>query len=144
MAVKLGAGDFLWFFTNFLLADRRRSEAAMTTAGRRQRFRVWVVRYADWQPRHWADVPPVAEAIEPAEESPLPADEVGPFLEGFNAAALVEPNRCWAVAVPIEMKYEGDLHSGERFNPAMLGIVSEARNSPPFQGGAGGDTLPCE
>ena len=78
-----------------------------------QLYRIWISRYQDWQPGDWREVPPGAIAIEPAQTVPLPAEEARAFLEGFNRAMLGTDRHLWAVAVPVAVRYEGDVHSGQ-------------------------------
>jgi hypothetical protein len=54
----------------------------------RQRYRIWIAGYDDWQPTDWRDVPPRAIAREPAEASVLSAAQAESFLEGFNREML--------------------------------------------------------
>lgn len=76
-------------------------------------FRIWVVRYDRWQPAAWNDLPPRAVAVEAAEATPFSAAEAARFLEGFNGTMLARPTRLWAVAVPVTIRYEGDLRAGQ-------------------------------
>ncbi|HEX4143881.1 MAG TPA: hypothetical protein VHY91_10135 [Pirellulales bacterium] len=99
----------------------------------RQRFRIWIAGYDDWQPTDWRDVPPRAIAREPAEALVLSAAQAESFVEGFNREmlrkqsrdgrgldgnaldgnALDGEKRLWAVAVPVVVRYEGDPHPGQ-------------------------------
>jgi hypothetical protein len=81
-------------------------------------YRVWIVRYVGWQPQNWRDVPAQAVAVEPAEVAPMSAEVAGHYVEGFNLIALSEPSGHWAVAVPVRLRYEGDLSAGQ----ALLGL----------------------
>lgn len=85
----------------------------MTAAGAERRYRVWIVTCEGWQPQSASDVPPQAIPLEPAEEGLMTAEEAGAYLEGFNQTALEEQTGHWAVAVPVRMRYEGDLMTGE-------------------------------
>ncbi len=75
-------------------------------------FRVWIARYEKWQPDSWDQLPPRAVAVEPADASPMSAREAIRFLEGFNRTMLARPLCVWAVAVPVSIRYEGDLSVG--------------------------------
>jgi hypothetical protein len=77
-----------------------------------QQYRVWIVRYADWKPDHWAEVPPEAEAVEPAEAICFDSDQAAQYIAGFNTEMLRRREIFWAVAVPVETCYEGDLAPG--------------------------------
>jgi len=78
-----------------------------------RRFRLWIARYADWRPSRWNDVPPHAEALEPVENIAYSASEAALFLQGFNGALLESTRSIWAVAIPVELRYEGDPQPGE-------------------------------
>lgn len=75
-------------------------------------FRLWIATYADWSPAHWSDSPPQARALELVEDAAYSADEAALFLEGFNSAMLELQRPIWAVAVPIVVRYEGDVQPG--------------------------------
>lgn len=77
-------------------------------------FRLWITSYADWQPRRWNEAPPVALAIEPADSETHSALEAQCFLEGFNSQMLACDRGLWAVAIPVELRYEGDPQPGDR------------------------------
>ena len=79
----------------------------------RQLFRIWIARYENWRPVCWTDVPPSAVAVELAEERCLSANEAAQFLQGFNQAMLADRRSIWAVAVPVRLRYEGDLRAGQ-------------------------------
>ena len=79
-----------------------------------QSFRVWLAQYADWQPAGWCDVPPQATALEPADNGYMSAAEARLFVEGFNEAISSNGNQIWAVAVPVVLRYEGDVRSGDK------------------------------
>ena len=88
----------------------------MQTLVDERRYRVWIVSCEGWRPQSVSDVPAHAVAVEPAEETPMSAEEAGIYVESFNATALAEPSGHWAVAVPLQVRYEGDLAAGEEFN----------------------------
>jgi len=77
------------------------------------RFRVWIVRYQDWQPRNLLDRPDRAVAVEPAERNTMRAEQATVYVEAFNRAALAAGRRLWAVAVPVVVRYEGEPRIGE-------------------------------
>jgi hypothetical protein len=54
-------------------------------------------------------VPPRATAIELVEDRLYGATEAGLFVEGFNRAVIGLDRRLWAVAVPVTVRYEGDV-----------------------------------
>ncbi len=75
-------------------------------------FRVWITRFERWQPTAWDELPPRATAVEPADGSAMSAREAVRFLEGFNRTMLARLLPIWAVAVPVTIHYDGDLHIG--------------------------------
>ena len=89
----------------------------------RQLYRIWIAGYDDWQPTAWHDVPPRAVTVEPAEASALSAAQAQSFLEGFNTEMLHSlvvhgqmvhgAKRLWAVALPVVVRWEGDVQAGE-------------------------------
>jgi hypothetical protein len=76
-------------------------------------YRIWVVRCERWRPAAWTDLPLRSIAVELAEPQAMPADQTLPFLEGFNRTMLDRRARLWAVAVPVTLRYEGDLRPGQ-------------------------------
>jgi hypothetical protein len=76
-----------------------------------QIFRVWLARYYDWEPCEWYEVPQDATALEPVDGC-MTADEAALFLQGFNQAMLRQPRQIWAVAIPVSVRYDGDLEPG--------------------------------
>ena len=86
----------------------------MNTAGSRgpARFRLWIATYADWRPLHWNQAPPRATALELVEDRVYGAQEAALFLEGFNRSMLGSDRSVWAVAVPVHVRYEGDVQPG--------------------------------
>jgi hypothetical protein len=77
------------------------------------RFRVWIARYVDWLPGSGDEVPPAAVAVEPAEQGTMSGEEAATYVEAFNAAALDRPGNLWAVALPVEVRYEGEPRPGQ-------------------------------
>jgi hypothetical protein len=83
-------------------------------------FRVWIVRYERWRPKAWDELPARATAVEPADGAAMSAREAVRFLEGFNRTMLARAEssdsadslRVWAVAIPVSIRYDGDLHVG--------------------------------
>jgi hypothetical protein len=75
-------------------------------------FRVWITRFEKWQPQAWNELPPRATAVEPADATAMSAREAIRFLEGFNRTMLARLLPIWAVAVPVTIRYEGDLRVG--------------------------------
>lgn len=84
------------------------------TPGGERWFRVWIMGFDDWRPENWTDVPPWAEAIEPVDEGVFSAAQAAAYLEGFNSASLRLRDSRWAVAIPVELRIDGDLRPGER------------------------------
>ena len=61
---------------------------------------------------HDSDVPPRATALEPVARALYSAEEAALFVEGFNGSMLCGDRPLWAVAVPITIRYEGDVQPG--------------------------------
>jgi len=78
-----------------------------------RRYRVWIVEYGDCRPRDPGEVPPRARPLEPAEEGTMSAAEAALYTQSFNRAMLGRSRRLWAVAVPVNICYEGDLQPGD-------------------------------
>ena len=79
-----------------------------------QRFRVWIVQTENWQPCGWQDVPRHATAVEEAEPGCHTAEEAALFAEGFNnEQMLASGQHLWAVVVPVDLQYTGDLCPGQ-------------------------------
>ncbi len=76
-------------------------------------YRVWITRYENWQPKHWHDVPPEARAVELAVAQCLPREAAFDVVEGFNGLMLRDAGRLWAVAVPVALRYDGDVQPGD-------------------------------
>ena len=97
----------------------------MNAARRESRllFRIWVVRYDAWRPAAWNELPPRAVAVEAAEAAPLSAGEAARFLEGFNGTMLTRRGRLWAVAVPVTLRYDGDLRTGQTISRASTDLL---------------------
>ena len=79
-----------------------------------QQYRVWIARTEEWDPQHWSEVPRSAMALHPADEQCMSAAEAASFLSGFNGEILDHPRAIWAVAIPVGLRYEGDLRPGQR------------------------------
>jgi NADPH-dependent 2,4-dienoyl-CoA reductase/sulfur reductase-like enzyme len=76
-------------------------------------YRIWITHCAGWRPRNWYDVPPAAVALSPLGEECCTADDAALLVEGFNRRMLASPGGWWAVAVPVWIRYEGDLVAGQ-------------------------------
>lgn len=81
--------------------------------GRTKGFRVWIADCGSWRPRHPRDQPPEAVALEPAEEGVLSARQAARYVKAFNRTALAQRLPVWAIALPVTVRYEGDLEPGE-------------------------------
>ncbi len=81
-------------------------------------FRVWIAEYGDWKPSDFRDVPPVATALEPAEDGTLPGELAAVYVEAFNREALHRPRKIWAIALPASICYCGDPQPGQTIRPA--------------------------
>ena len=78
-----------------------------------QVYRVWIVHCVNWRPCRWDEVPPQYRAVELAVGGCLSQEAAAHWLEGYNVAMLADDARLWAVAVAVQMRYEGDLTPGE-------------------------------
>jgi len=99
-------------------------------------FRLWIAAYTDWQPMHWNQSPPRATAVEPVEDMLYTAAEAATFVESFNRSMLSADQPVWAVAVPITIRYEGDVEpgmtvEGHTFPLDQLDSGSETSSGPP-------------
>ena len=77
------------------------------------RHRVWIVRYEGWRPGAWGDVPAGAVAVEPAERRTMTARQARRYVEAFNRAVQDSPQKIWAVALPVSIRYVGDPQPGQ-------------------------------
>jgi hypothetical protein len=84
------------------------------------RYRVWIVRYQGWRPNNWCDAPAGAIALEPAERGTMTVGQARRYVEAFNRAAQSGPQRIWAVALPVAIRYEGDPKPGEALPASTL------------------------
>lgn len=101
----------------------RRRPAASGRMGK-TRYRVWLVAGVGPPPRYARYLPPTATAIRPAEDGVLSAPQAARYVEAFNRAALARGLGTWAIAVPVAVRYEGDLRAGESVAAsAMRGSV---------------------
>ena len=92
-------------------------------------FRVWIAEYDRWTPTGCGDVPPVATALEPAEEGLMPGFQAMAYVEAFNREVLHQPRKIWAVALPASVCYCGDPQPGQPIRPALAGCAH--KKSPP-------------
>ena len=95
-----------------LQAERALADGAVEDD--RRWFRVWIMSFSGWAPEDWAEVPPLAEAIEPVDEGLFSSAEAAAYLEGFNKTSLRLRERRWAVAIPVQLRLEGDLLPGQK------------------------------
>jgi hypothetical protein len=82
--------------------------------GRTKGFRVWIVACGTWRPRHPRDQPLEAVALEPAEEGILSARQAARYVKAFNRTARAQRLAVWAIALPVTVRYEGDLRRGDK------------------------------
>lgn len=76
-------------------------------------FRLWITGYSQWRPTSWADTPPLATALEPVSQTTYSAEDAQLFLEGFNSQMLSDERELWVVAVPVTLRFEGDVRAGD-------------------------------
>jgi hypothetical protein len=74
----------------------------------------------------WSDRPPLATAIEPLSEATYDAENAQLFLQGFNSQMLLSERGLWAVAVPVTLRFEGDLQPGDKICPSQCEGASAA------------------
>lgn len=84
-------------------------------------YRVWLVACARQPPRHTHDRVLDATAIRPAERGVLSASQATHYVEAFNRAALARGLGVLALAVPVAVRYEGDLRPGEMVVATAIG-----------------------
>jgi hypothetical protein len=89
-----------------------------------QMFRLWIATYSDWRPTRWNESPPQATALELVEDAVFSADEAALFLEGFNSSMLSHGQRIWAVAIPVTVRYDGDVQPGVTVRGFVFAEVS--------------------
>lgn len=103
-------------------------------------YRVWIGRYSRWNPRHWSDVPPQAEAVEPVDARILPREAARQVVEGFNREKLQHADRFWAIAVPVRLRIDGEPRRGDTVTSGELRSVAAGKVAPvpprsrPYQG----------
>jgi hypothetical protein len=83
-------------------------------------YRVWIARVSGWQPREFADVPPMAVALEPAEEGLMSARQAARYVQVFNRIVLRTGPKVWAIALPVAIRYQGDPVPGQRLIPSPV------------------------
>lgn len=76
-------------------------------------YRVWIGRYSSWHPRHWSDVPPHAEAVEPFDSQVRRRAAARQVVEGFNRQMLERTDRWWAIAVPVRLRIDDEPQRGQ-------------------------------
>lgn len=91
--------------------------APLHRRGNHGQYRVWITRVSGWQPRGFADLPPTAVALAPAEEGLMSAPQAARYVQVFNRIVLRTGPKVWAIALPVAVRYEGDLVPGQRFTP---------------------------
>lgn len=94
---------------------RNRPASPKNRGGSRRatRYRVWIARYQHKAPASYTQVPADAIACEPAEAETMSARQAVRYVEAFNRAALARRCRLWAVALPVEIRFEGEPCPGE-------------------------------
>jgi len=84
------------------------------------RYRVWIVRYEGWRPKGWCDAPAGATAIEPAEGGTMTLRRARRYVEAFNRIVQGSPQKIWAVALPVSIRYVGDAEAGQTLTARVL------------------------
>jgi len=80
----------------------------------------WGDDLRQWRPMSWADRPPLATALEPVSDATYSAEDAQLFLEGFNSQMLRDERELWVVAVPVTLRYEGDLRPGDEIRGSEI------------------------
>ena len=95
----------------------------------KDRYRLWLVQCdIHWNPTRWDEVPSHALALEPVVDAALSpvgdgcvsADQAAAYLEAFNQAMIAGDQRRWAVALPVEIRYDGEPSQGDDLAWPML------------------------
>jgi hypothetical protein len=76
-------------------------------------FHIGIVRYRDWRPESWRDVPNRDVVLHSALEGCFSARRAAAFIRGFNQTALARGVRLWAICQPVRLCYEGEFDAGE-------------------------------
>ncbi len=84
------------------------------------RYRVWIVRYEGCQPGAWCDVPAGAIAVEPAEGGTMTVRRARRYVEAFNRTIESSPQKIWAVALQVRIRYVGDAERGRTLTARVL------------------------
>ena len=74
-----------------------------------QQYRLWIVRYEGRRLKSWHEQPSKVTAVMTAVDGCYSAEQAKVFLEAFNGEMLKDEQRRWAVAVPVKVRYYGDL-----------------------------------
>jgi len=79
-----------------------------------------MIGYRDWHPRRWSEIPATGVALKPAHDWVLTRQEADTYVETFNRRMLTRPKQLWAVAIPVTIRFEGDLREGQSVTRATL------------------------
>jgi hypothetical protein len=77
-------------------------------------FRVWIATCEEFSSGQSSGKLREAVAIEPAEEGILSAAQAACYVKAFNRTAVGRGLRMRAVALPVVVRYEGDLQAGRK------------------------------
>jgi hypothetical protein len=105
-----------------------------------QRYRIWIARGGRPLLADHGQVPSGMVAVEPAEPGTMSPDEAATYVEAFNATALGHPGDLWAVAVAVEIRYEGEPRPGEPIEPAAIRWPTPGAQKKPATRLSGTDT----
>ena len=89
-------------------------------------YRVWLLRGRS-SPRRLESAPRRFVAVEPAEDAPMSAGQASEYAAAYNAVALSIESGLWAVAVPVTIRYEGDLRAGRPLSARVAPPASRPR-----------------
>src|SRR4051812_41455785 len=95
-------------------------------------YPVWIVHRGDhWEPRHWSDVPEQAPVIGLAAQGHFPQAQALALVQAFNFDQFHRTEHLWAVCVPVEVRYEGDLEPRGMFRAAATGRAAAGETPAP-------------
>lgn len=99
-----------------------------------QAYRVWIVNRGGWLPTTWSAMPPEhSTVVGLQEDTDYTYGEAMVCVEAFNQRMMHDRSRNeWAVMVPVEVVYHGDLVAGEqmRRRSIVTCVVTPPRRRP--------------
>lgn len=92
-------------------------------------FRVWLVEDFAEQPDDWYSLPSNGRVVEPASEGCFARREAEAYVRAFNEEMVRVSGTMWAVAVPVQASYAGDLTPGLSLDLIRKQICAFATNT---------------